>query len=132
MKRTVKLWTSEGNKVRIVLDHWGSGLDHILRRWTLEDGGFWLCMDSGEIAHESGLAGLQVFSGRLPVLQLQAPVEDQPSAPEMAAAAMSGQTMVEYALIIATVGVVAWGAYNLVGHNIGSMASGIDSSLTSS
>jgi hypothetical protein len=44
---------------------------------------------------------------------------------------MRGQTMVEYALIIAPVGVVAWGAYNLTGHDIGSMASGIDSSLTS-
>ena len=29
------------------------------------------------------------------------------------------------------VGVVAWGAYNLMGQNIGSMASGIDSDLTS-
>jgi Flp pilus assembly pilin Flp len=41
-----------------------------------------------------------------------------------------GQTMVEYALIIASIGVVAWGAYNLMGHDIGSMASGIDSNLT--
>jgi Flp pilus assembly pilin Flp len=41
-----------------------------------------------------------------------------------------GQTMVEYALIIAAVGVVAWGAYNLMGQNIGSMASGIDSALS--
>ena len=40
-----------------------------------------------------------------------------------------GQTMVEYALIIAAVGVVAWGAYNLMGRDIGSMASGIDSAL---
>jgi Flp pilus assembly pilin Flp len=38
--------------------------------------------------------------------------------------------MVEYALIIAAVGVVAWGAYNLMGRDIGSMASGIDSALT--
>jgi Flp pilus assembly pilin Flp len=43
---------------------------------------------------------------------------------------MRGQTMVEYALIIAAIAVVAWGAYNLTGHDIGSMASGIDSSLT--
>ena len=33
------------------------------------------------------------------------------------------QTMTEYAL-------VAWGAYNHMGHEIGSMASGIDSNLT--
>jgi hypothetical protein len=39
--------------------------------------------------------------------------------------------MVEYALIIAAVNVVAWGAYNLMGHDIVSTASGVDSSLTS-
>jgi hypothetical protein len=39
--------------------------------------------------------------------------------------------MTEYALIIAAVGVVAWGAYNVMGHDIGSMASGMDSDLTS-
>jgi Flp pilus assembly pilin Flp len=41
-----------------------------------------------------------------------------------------GQTMTEYALVIGAVGVVAWGAYNLMGHDIGSMASAIDSDLT--
>jgi Flp pilus assembly pilin Flp len=50
---------------------------------------------------------------------------------ETAVALIRGQTMVEYALIIAAIGVVAWGAYSVMGHNIGSMASGIDSSLTS-
>lgn len=44
---------------------------------------------------------------------------------------LGGQTMVEYALIIASIGVIAWSAYNLMGHNIGSMASGLDSDLTS-
>ncbi|HTQ26187.1 MAG TPA: hypothetical protein VMI09_15985 [Candidatus Binataceae bacterium] len=38
--------------------------------------------------------------------------------------------MVEYALIIASIGVVAWGAYNVMGHSVGTMASGIDSDLT--
>jgi hypothetical protein len=38
--------------------------------------------------------------------------------------------MVEYALIIASIGVVAWGAYNVMGHSIVTMASGIDSDLT--
>ena len=42
-----------------------------------------------------------------------------------------GQTMIEYALIIASIGVIAWSAYNLMGHDIGSMASGLDSDLTS-
>ena len=49
---------------------------------------------------------------------------------EFVARRLRGQTMVEYALIIAAVAVVAWGAYNIMGHNIGSMASGIDSHLT--
>jgi Flp pilus assembly pilin Flp len=44
----------------------------------------------------------------------------------------NGQTMTEYALILAAIAVVAWGAYNHMGHDIGSMASGIDSDLTSS
>jgi Flp pilus assembly pilin Flp len=43
-----------------------------------------------------------------------------------------GQTMTEYALILAAIAVVAWAAYNKMGHNIGTMASGIDSSLTNS
>jgi Flp pilus assembly pilin Flp len=43
---------------------------------------------------------------------------------------MRGQTMVEYALIIAAVGAVAWGAFNITGHDIGSMATVIDSTLT--
>jgi Flp pilus assembly pilin Flp len=50
---------------------------------------------------------------------------------EIVARRFQGQTMVEYALIIASIGVVAWGAYNLMGQSIGSMASGIDSDLTS-
>jgi len=49
---------------------------------------------------------------------------------EIVARRFHGQTMVEYALIIASIGVVAWGAYNLMGQDIGSMASGIDSDLT--
>ena len=41
-----------------------------------------------------------------------------------------GQTMTEYALIIASVGIISWAAYKTMGAKIGSMASGIDSSLT--
>jgi len=114
MKRTVKLQTSEGNEVRVVLENWGSGLDRIMRRWTFEDG-YWQCMDSREIAQESQWGGL---------------VADEPRAQEEIPG-MRGQTLVEYALIIAAVGAVAWGAYNMMGHDIGSMASGIDSSLSS-
>jgi len=41
-----------------------------------------------------------------------------------------GQTMTEYALIIAAIGVVVWAAYERMGGDIGSLASGIDSNLT--
>ena len=129
MKRILKLQTSDGNKVRIILDNWGSGMDQTMRRWTLGDG-YWQCMDSAEIAQESRWGRPKVLGARNPVFKSSGPVADGRRAQEEIRG-MSGQTMVEYALIIAAVGVVAWGAYNLMGHDIGSMASGIDSSLTS-
>ena len=46
MGQTVKLRTSEGGRVRIVLENWGSGLDHLRRRWVRTDG-YWECMDTG-------------------------------------------------------------------------------------
>jgi Flp pilus assembly pilin Flp len=42
----------------------------------------------------------------------------------------SGQTMTEYALILAAIAVVVYGTYRALGNNIGSLASGIDSDLT--
>lgn len=42
-----------------------------------------------------------------------------------------GQTMTEYALILAAIAVVAYGAYRVMGNSIGSLASGVDSALTS-
>src|SRR5260221_8296718 len=122
MRRTAKLRTSEGNKVSIVLENWGSGMDRAMRRWT--------CMDSGEIAQESRWRGSKGFAARNPAFQSSGLIAEGPRAQEKIPG-MRGQTMVEYALIIAAVGVVAWGAYNIMGHDIGSMASGIDSSLTS-
>ena len=41
-----------------------------------------------------------------------------------------GQTMTEYALILAAIAVVVYGAYAVMGNNIGTLASGIDSALT--
>jgi hypothetical protein len=128
VKRTVKLQTSEGNNVCIVLENWGSGTDATMRRWTLGDG-YWQCMDSGEIAEESGSGGPKVFGDRNPAFQSSGLVADGRRAQEKIPG-MRGQTMVEYALIIAAVGAVAWGAYNITGHDIGSMASGIDSAMT--
>jgi hypothetical protein len=65
MKQTVKLRTSEGETVCVVLDNWGSGLDDLRRRWTLVED-CWLCTDTGELAQKSGGLGLQVLNGRNP------------------------------------------------------------------
>jgi Flp pilus assembly pilin Flp len=40
-----------------------------------------------------------------------------------------GQTMTEYALILAAIAVVVYGTYQVLGNNVGSLASGVDSSL---
>jgi Flp pilus assembly pilin Flp len=100
-----------------------------MRPWTLGDG-YWQCMDSGEIAQEFSSGGPKVFGDRSPAVQPSGLIADGRRAQEEIPG-MRGQTMVEYALIIAAVGAALWGAYNMMGHDIGSMASGIDSSLTS-
>ena len=41
-----------------------------------------------------------------------------------------GQTMTEYALILAAIAVVVYGVYAAMGNNIGSLANGVDSALT--
>jgi Flp pilus assembly pilin Flp len=41
-----------------------------------------------------------------------------------------GQTMTEYALILAAIAVVVYGTYRVLGNNIGTLASGVDSDLT--
>ena len=41
-----------------------------------------------------------------------------------------GQTMTEYALILAAIAVVVYGVYKALGNNIATLASGVDSSLT--
>ncbi|MBF6559937.1 MAG: Flp family type IVb pilin [Candidatus Binataceae bacterium] len=43
-----------------------------------------------------------------------------------------GQTMTEYALILAAVAIVVFATYELMGQDIGSMVNKIDSTLTSS
>ena len=44
---------------------------------------------------------------------------------------LGGQTMTEYALILAAIAVVVYGTYVVLGNSIGSLASGVDSALTS-
>jgi Flp pilus assembly pilin Flp len=41
-----------------------------------------------------------------------------------------GQTMTEYVLILAAIAIVVYGTYTILGNNIGSLASGVDSTLT--
>jgi Flp pilus assembly pilin Flp len=41
-----------------------------------------------------------------------------------------GQTMTEYALILAAIAVVVYGTYRALGNNISSLGNGIDSALT--
>ena len=41
-----------------------------------------------------------------------------------------GQTMTEYALILAAIAVVVYGTYKVLGNNIATLASGVDSALT--
>jgi Flp pilus assembly pilin Flp len=41
-----------------------------------------------------------------------------------------GQTMTEYALILAAIAVVVYGTYKALGNSISSLASGVDSTLT--
>jgi hypothetical protein len=60
MGRIVRLRTSEGGRVRIVLENWGCGLDHLRRRWVRTDG-YWECMDTGMRAEESRSGGPKVF-----------------------------------------------------------------------
>jgi Flp pilus assembly pilin Flp len=51
----------------------------------------------------------------------------------MRISAMSeGQTMTEYALILAAVAIVAYITYQVMGQDIGSMVSTVDTSLSSS
>jgi Flp pilus assembly pilin Flp len=49
---------------------------------------------------------------------------------ESAVRSARGQTMTEYALILAAIAVVVYGAYAAMGNNIGSLGNGVDSSLT--
>ena len=49
---------------------------------------------------------------------------------EFIARKVDGQTMTEYALVLAAVAVAVYGAYKIMGNSIGSLASGVDSALT--
>jgi Flp pilus assembly pilin Flp len=52
------------------------------------------------------------------------------SARESVIRELRGQTMTEYALILAAIAVVVYGVYAAMGNNIGSLANGVDSALT--
>jgi hypothetical protein len=63
MRRVRILETSDGGRIKVFLEHWGSGLDLLLRRWVLVDGS-WTCIDSGEIAREVGSGWARVAPSR--------------------------------------------------------------------
>jgi Flp pilus assembly pilin Flp len=50
---------------------------------------------------------------------------------EFVVRSVHGQTMTEYALLLASIAVVVFGTYRALGNNIGSLAKGVDSTLTS-
>ena len=128
MQRTLKLQTDQGDRIRIVLENWGSGLDEAKRRWTME-GAFWLCVDSGQLAQNARTAGLKFFEAGPTLLQFgPSPVSDD-HADESAGALASGQTMVEYLMILSVAGAVVWGTHNFVGRDIGAITRGIGSAM---
>jgi hypothetical protein len=49
MKKIIKLKTAGGQTVKVILDNWGSGIDGLHRRWSLQPEG-WHCVDNGEVA----------------------------------------------------------------------------------
>jgi len=130
MQRTLKLQTDQGDRIRIVLENWGSGLDEARRRWTVE-GAFWVCVDSGQLAQKAGIAGLKFFGTAAPLLQFApSPISDDHGADASTEAFPSGQTMVEYLMIVALVGAVAWGSRNFIGRDVNVLMGDIGSSLS--
>jgi Flp pilus assembly pilin Flp len=52
------------------------------------------------------------------------------SARESVVSKLRGQTMTEYTLILTAVAVAIFGIYRVLGNNVSSLASGVDSTLT--
>jgi hypothetical protein len=52
MKRTLRLVTSDENRVRIELEDWRSGIDGRHRHWVLGEE-YWFCVETDEIAREA-------------------------------------------------------------------------------
>lgn len=46
---SIALTKATGEKLRLVLNNYGSGVDRLNRRWVL-DAGCWNCIETGEIA----------------------------------------------------------------------------------
>jgi hypothetical protein len=44
---------------------------------------------------------------------------------------ISGQTLAEYSLVLTAVAIAAFSAYRALGNNVGLLANGVDSNLTS-
>lgn len=58
--QTVKtLNSNQGEEVSVALENWGSGLDELRRRWTLEADS-WQCVDGRDFAEDSGSQRLKI------------------------------------------------------------------------
>jgi hypothetical protein len=49
--RSITLIKDSGEKVRVTLNNYGSGVDCLNRRWVL-DAGSWNCLETAETAHK--------------------------------------------------------------------------------
>jgi len=49
--RSIALIKSSGEKVRVTLNNYGSGVDRLNRRWIL-DAGCWACVETAETAYK--------------------------------------------------------------------------------
>lgn len=52
--RSIALTKANGEKFRLALDNYGSGVDRLNRRWIL-DAGCWNCIETGETAQKLAL-----------------------------------------------------------------------------
>ena len=65
MNKFVRLHTSNGDEVRVALEHWGAGVDQAFRRWVLREDR-WHCLETGETAQKARRLRLKIFGSSRP------------------------------------------------------------------
>jgi Flp pilus assembly pilin Flp len=92
------------------------------------------CLSAGRILHAVRIdvkkPKVQLIETDREILTVNSIIKCYVGTRESLRGQVRGQTMTEYALILAAVAVVVYGAYAAMGKNIGSLANGVDSSLT--